>query len=153
MDCSLSSFSIHGILQARILEWVTISFSRGSFPSIGDLPDPGIKPGSPALEADALTSEPPGKMVQRFRGRWLTRVKRHINTNYSRQNVKNTREIKSVRKNNGGNYSMRQEITVFSLPLEINYLSLLKMRPSFLLLNLASSFQLIYINLYLSSRT
>ena len=31
------------------------------FPSPGDLPDPGIKPGSPALEADALTSEPPGK--------------------------------------------------------------------------------------------
>ena len=29
------------------------------FPSPGDLPDPGIKPGSPALEADALTSEPP----------------------------------------------------------------------------------------------
>ena len=32
------------------------------FPSSGDLPDPGIKPGSPTLEADALTSEPPGKM-------------------------------------------------------------------------------------------
>ena len=31
------------------------------FPSPGDLPDPGIQPGSPALEADALTSEPPGK--------------------------------------------------------------------------------------------
>ena len=31
------------------------------FPSPGDLPHPGIKPGSPALEADALTSEPPGK--------------------------------------------------------------------------------------------
>ena len=30
------------------------------FPSPGDLPHPGIKPGSPALEADALTSEPPG---------------------------------------------------------------------------------------------
>ena len=30
MDCSLSGFSIHGILQARIPEWVTISFSRGS---------------------------------------------------------------------------------------------------------------------------
>ena len=29
------------------------------FPSPGDLPDPGIQPGSPALEADALTSEPP----------------------------------------------------------------------------------------------
>ena len=31
------------------------------FPSPGDLPDPGIEPRSPALEADALTSEPPGK--------------------------------------------------------------------------------------------
>ena len=30
------------------------------FPSPGDLPDPGIEPGSPALEADPLTSEPPG---------------------------------------------------------------------------------------------
>ena len=33
------------------------------FPSSGVLPHPGIKPGSPALEADALTSEPPGKPV------------------------------------------------------------------------------------------
>ena len=31
------------------------------FPSPGDLPGPGIEPGSPALEADALTSEPLGK--------------------------------------------------------------------------------------------
>ena len=31
------------------------------FPSSGDLPDPGIEPGSPSLEADALTSEPPGE--------------------------------------------------------------------------------------------
>ena len=30
MDCSLPGFSVHGILQARILEWVSISFSRGS---------------------------------------------------------------------------------------------------------------------------
>ena len=30
------------------------------FPSPGDLPDPGIKPGPPALQADALPSEPPG---------------------------------------------------------------------------------------------
>ena len=30
VDCSLPGFSIHGTLQARILEWVTISFSRGS---------------------------------------------------------------------------------------------------------------------------
>ena len=31
------------------------------FPSPGDLPDPGIEPGSPALPADTLPSEPPGK--------------------------------------------------------------------------------------------
>ena len=31
------------------------------FPSSGDLPNPGIEPGSPALEANTLTSEPPGK--------------------------------------------------------------------------------------------
>ena len=30
VDCSLPGFSLHGILQARILEWVAISFSRGS---------------------------------------------------------------------------------------------------------------------------
>ena len=54
VDYSPPGSSIHGILQARILEWVAISFS-------GDLPDPGIKPRSPTLQADALTSEPPGK--------------------------------------------------------------------------------------------
>ena len=32
------------------------------FPSPGDLPDPGIEPRSPALQVDALTSEPPGKL-------------------------------------------------------------------------------------------
>ena len=36
-------------------------WSGSPFPSPGDLPDPGIKPKSPALQADALTSEPPGK--------------------------------------------------------------------------------------------
>ena len=36
------------------------------FPSPGDLPDPGIEPGSPTLEADALTSEPPGKPLPRL---------------------------------------------------------------------------------------
>ena len=56
VDCSLPGFSVHGILQARVLEWVTISFSRGSS-------RPGIEPGSPALEADALTTEPPGKPI------------------------------------------------------------------------------------------
>ena len=42
MDCSPPGSSVHGILQARILEWLP-------FPSPGDLPDPGIEPASPAL--------------------------------------------------------------------------------------------------------
>ena len=33
------------------------------FPSPGDLPDPGIEPRSPTLQADTLTSEPPGKLI------------------------------------------------------------------------------------------
>ena len=37
------------------------------FPSSGDLPDPRIKPGTPALQADALPSEPPGKLVCHIR--------------------------------------------------------------------------------------
>ena len=38
MDCSLPGFSVHGILQARILEWVAIPFSRGIFPTQGSNP-------------------------------------------------------------------------------------------------------------------
>ena len=38
------------------------------FPSSGDLPNPGIKPRSPALQADALTSEPPGKPCDYYFG-------------------------------------------------------------------------------------
>ena len=49
MDCSPPGSSVHGILQARILEWVAILSPR-------DLPDPGIKPRSPALQADSLPS-------------------------------------------------------------------------------------------------
>ena len=54
MDCSPQDFSVHGISQARILEWVAISLSRG-------LPHPGIEPESLALQADSLPTEPPGK--------------------------------------------------------------------------------------------
>ena len=38
MDCSPPYSSVHGILQARILEWVAIPFSRGSFPTQGSNP-------------------------------------------------------------------------------------------------------------------
>ena len=38
VDYSPSGSSVHGILQARILEWVAISFSRGIFPTQGSNP-------------------------------------------------------------------------------------------------------------------
>ena len=54
MDCSSLGSSVCGILQAKILKWVAIPFSR-------DLPDPGVKLGSPALQVDSSLSEPTGK--------------------------------------------------------------------------------------------
>ena len=54
VDCSPSGSSVHGFLQAKILEWV-------SFSPPGDLPNPGVKPRSPALQADSLLSVPLGK--------------------------------------------------------------------------------------------
>ena len=39
-------------------------WSGQPFPSPGDLPDPGIEPGSPALQADSLPSEPPGNPLK-----------------------------------------------------------------------------------------
>ena len=92
--CYPMDYTVHGILQDRILEWVAISFFRGSswprdwnqvsriaggffyqlsqqgsprilewvaYHSPADLPDPGIKPGSPALQVDSLPVELPGK--------------------------------------------------------------------------------------------
>ena len=51
IDCNSPGSSVHEILQARTLEWVAIPFSV-------DLPTAGIKPGSPALQADSVPSEP-----------------------------------------------------------------------------------------------
>ena len=54
MDCSLPGSSVQVISQARILEWIAISYLR-------DLPNPGIKSVSPALAGRLLTAEPPRK--------------------------------------------------------------------------------------------
>ena len=56
--CDPMDYTVHGILQARILEWVAFPFSRG------DLPNPGIEPRSHALPADSLPAEPQGKATQ-----------------------------------------------------------------------------------------
>jgi len=55
MDCSLPGSSVHGILQARILEWV------GRCPGEGYLSKPGVEHRPSALQADSLPTEPPGK--------------------------------------------------------------------------------------------
>ena len=52
MDCNPSGSSVHGIFQTRILP----------FPSSGDLPDPEIKPVSPALAGGFFNMEPPVKL-------------------------------------------------------------------------------------------
>ena len=96
MDCSLPGSSIHGISQARVLEWAatalkwsevtqwcptlcdpyqappSMGFSRQDywsglpFLSPGDLPDPGIESRFPTYQADALTSKPPGKPLPKL---------------------------------------------------------------------------------------
>ena len=50
-------YIVHGILQARILEWVAFPFS-------GDLPNPAIEPRSPTLQADSLPTELQGKPTE-----------------------------------------------------------------------------------------
>ena len=55
--CDPMDYTVHGILQARILEWVTV-------PLPGDLPNPGIKLGSPALQEDSLSAELPGNPLR-----------------------------------------------------------------------------------------
>ena len=53
MECSLPGSSVHGILWARILEWVAIPFLRGS--------SRPREPGFPAFQGDSLLLESPGK--------------------------------------------------------------------------------------------
>ena len=58
MDCSLPSYSVRGVFQARILEWVSLFFAKVY------LPDPGMEPESPAAPAGAggfFTTGPLGK--------------------------------------------------------------------------------------------
>ena len=54
--CDPIDYTVHGIIQARILERVAIPFSRGSS-------QPGIEPRSPTLQADSLPAEPSEKLI------------------------------------------------------------------------------------------
>ena len=59
--CNPVDYTVHGILQARILEWVAIPLSRASSQL-------GIEPKSPALQAGSLSAEPPGKVQEYWSG-------------------------------------------------------------------------------------
>ena len=66
MDCSPPGYSVHGVLQASILEWAVVSPST-------DLPDPGIEPMSlmsPALTGRFFTTAPPGKPLCKSEEIW-----------------------------------------------------------------------------------
>ena len=74
LDCSPLGSSVHGIFQAEILEWVAM-------PPPEDLPNPGIEPVSPALQADFLPTETPEKPKECWYYRAIqivTLVKTHI---------------------------------------------------------------------------
>ena len=77
MNIEVSKLSSLSRVQLFVTPWTvanqappSMGFSRQEywsglpFPSPGDLPNPGIKPGSPALQADTLPSEPPGKQTK-----------------------------------------------------------------------------------------
>ena len=64
MDCSLPGSSVHGIFQARVLEWGAVAFSVCRLSCAAAcrilVPQPGIKPTSPALQGRFSTTGPPG---------------------------------------------------------------------------------------------
>ena len=63
MDCNPPGSSVHGLSPCK-----NTGVGCHSHKSLGDFPDPGIEPGSPALQADSLPSEPPGTLVAQWLG-------------------------------------------------------------------------------------
>ena len=74
INCFKDLACLHSCIQLFVILWtiahqdpLSMEFSRQEywsglpFPFLGDLPDPGIEPRSPTLQADVLTSAPPGK--------------------------------------------------------------------------------------------
>ena len=95
MDCSPPGSSVHGNLQARVVEWVAIPFSR-------DLPNAGTEPRSPALRADSSLSEPTGKPQESVFSLLMAKVQSLVwePRFWKRQDKKKERERKL---NNGTN--------------------------------------------------
>ena len=87
MEYSLPDFSVHVILQAGKLEWVTIS-------SREDLPKPEIKPKSPTLQAVSLQAELTGKPHLQYRHFHCTEYEHFVSKN-SKQ-CKSTVDLKNT---------------------------------------------------------
>ena len=85
MGCSPPGSCVNGILQARILEWVAMPSSRG-------LPNPGIKPRYPTVQADSLLSEPPGKPMNTGVGS-LSHLQRILPTQELNRDLLHCRQI------------------------------------------------------------
>ena len=81
--CDTMDYTVHGVLQARILEWV--AFSKGSS-------QPGIEPRSPALQANSLPAEPQGKTKYTGVGK-LPFLQRIFPTQESNQGLLHCRRI------------------------------------------------------------
>ena len=81
-------YRVHGILQARILEWVAYPL----FLLQGDLPNSGMEPRSPALQADSLPAEPPGKAKNTGVGS-LPPLQQIVPTRESNQGLLHCRQI------------------------------------------------------------
>jgi len=88
MDCSLPGSSVHGILQARIIEWIAISFSKGSF-------RPRDQTRSPTLQADYAPSEPPGSPD------WLRMLSFHLYL-YTGQSFISEHRLRVINSNSRG---------------------------------------------------
>ena len=87
MDCSLPGSSVHGIISRQ-------EYRNGlPFPSPGDLPNPGIKSGSLALQTDSLSSKPSGKPLQVIYSHFIT-CRRFTILNTMAQTVKHLQVIK-----------------------------------------------------------
>ena len=109
-------YTVHGILQARILEWVAFPFSRessqpgdrnqvfhtagGFFTSwatreVQDLPDPGIEPGFPALQMDSLQTELLGKSKFKVSRIFLkiTKMRGEINKIENKESVEKIQQM------------------------------------------------------------
>ena len=81
MDCNPPGFSVHGIFQARMLEWVAILYSRKLHPKYEAIPDPGVEAVYlviPALAGRFFIPGLPGKPIRDYAWKEIRLTRQHI---------------------------------------------------------------------------